>query len=272
MGKGVGTRTLRHPKVSPMSGDICNLCRGTEHLTTHLSGRYKGLRFLKCYFVSRVNDHIISLIMRLNLGCGPGPVLTDTYVHVDASRKLLLAKIPILNSLICKIYGFEHSWDSRVKFRNVTKLNLQPNTVHAVYSSHLLEHLYYSQSEELLRTLHQYLTIGGKIRLALPDYDAFISRYIDSYKINPVLAIKEFEESLLSHPLKKPTLRDQIWNKLVGDLHVHRWHPTYAIVYQLLFELGYKDITRREFRESKLDGIQFLENREFMTFYIEATK
>ena len=65
---------------------------------------------------------------------------------------------------------------------------------------------------------------------------------------------------------------NRIWNKLVGDLHVHSWHPTYANIHQLLLELGYTNITKCEYHSSNLDEIEFLENREFMTFYIEATK
>jgi len=210
--------------------------------------------------------------MRLNLGCGPGPVLADNYVYIDASRKLLLAKFPAINFVSKKIFGLENTWDPKVKFKNILGLRLKPSTVQSIYSSHLLEHLYYGQCVDLLRIAHKSLETGGILRLALPDYDAFICRYIETYKTNPLLAIKEFEESLLSHPMKKPSLRGKIWKTISGDLHIHRWHPTYASVHQLLLELGYTNITKFNYRESNLAKIELLEHRDSMTFYIEATK
>lgn len=215
---------------------------------------------------------MIKLRMRYNLGCGPGPVLATDYVYVDSSRKLLLKKTPILNLLTTKITRIENSWDKKVKFKNILKLHLESNSVESLYSSHLLEHLYYDQCVDLLQRIHRSLKQDGIIRLALPDYDAFIKRYIDDCKHDPVAAIKEFEESLLSHPLKKPSFRAGIWSKFVGNLHVHRWHPTYSLVHQMLYEIGYREITRYSFRKSNLDNIHLLETREFMTFYIEAIK
>jgi predicted SAM-dependent methyltransferase len=210
--------------------------------------------------------------MKLNLGCGPGPVLAENYIHIDASRKLLLAKLPGINFVIKKVFGIENNWDPKVKFKNILGLRLNPDTVESIYSSHLLEHLYYSQCVDLLRIAHKSLITGGIIRLVLPDYDAFILRYIESYKTDPVLAINEFEESLLSYPMDKPSLRGKIWKNITGDLHIHRWHPTYASVHHLLIELGYRNIERYNYRESKLAEIDLLENRDSMSFYIEATK
>lgn len=210
--------------------------------------------------------------MQLNLGCGPGPVLANGYIHVDASRKLLLAKTPILGFLARKIIGSESYWDTNVQFKNILKMKLKTNSVQSVYSSHLLEHLYYNQCEELLRKLHDSMIEGGTIRLALPDYDAFIFKFVKAFESNALIAMQEFEASLLSYPLIKPRFRTFIWNQLTGNLHIHRWHPNFAVVQQMLLEAGYTNIEKCEYRESGLQEINQLENREFMTFYIEARK
>jgi SAM-dependent methyltransferase len=210
--------------------------------------------------------------VRLNLGCGPGPVLANSYIHMDASRKLIIAKIPILAKLIRRYSKSEIFWDKNVKFKNILRLRLRPNSIEFIYSSHLLEHLYFDQSKDLLRNLFESLQVGGKIRLALPDYHAFISNYILTTQTNPVLAIQELEDSLLSQPLEKPKLLKKLWNLITGDLHVHRWHPTFALVESMLLEVGFRNIVKCNFRESQLAEIHLLENREFMTFYIEGIK
>jgi predicted SAM-dependent methyltransferase len=210
--------------------------------------------------------------MKLNLGCGPGPVLAKGYIYVDASRKLLLAKIPIFSSLAGTIFGIKDSWDANVKFKNIIKIKLKSNSVQSVYSSHLLEHLYYNQSEELLQKLHKSLVEGGTIRLALPDYDAFILKYVKTFENSALIAMQELEASLLSYPLIKPRIRTRVWSQITGNHHIHRWHPNFAILQQMLLEIGYTNIKRCNYRESSLEEINNLENREFMTFYIEANK
>jgi predicted SAM-dependent methyltransferase len=210
--------------------------------------------------------------MRLNLGCGPGLVLEPSYVYIDASRKLLLTKIPIINLALSKFGPAHNSWDKRVKFKNILKLKMSPGSVQSVYSSHLLEHLYFNQCQTLISEIFKALEDDGILRLALPDYDAFVLRFTETQKIDSLKAIQEFEAALLSHPLTKPKLSKRIWNILAGDLHIHRWHPNYAIMKSILEEAGFKNIKRCNFQESALEGITNLENRNEMTFYIEATK
>jgi predicted SAM-dependent methyltransferase len=184
----------------------------------------------------------------------------------------LLAKTPIIRTLGRKTLSSNSGWDVKVKFKNILKMKLQPNSVQVVYSSHLLEHLYYNQCEQLLQKLHYSMIEGGIIRLALPDYDAFIRKFIKTFESNPLIAMQEFEGSLLSHPLIKPSIRTKLWNQITGNLHIHRWHPNFAVVQEMLLKIGFTSIERCQYRESSLEEINHLENREFMTFYIEAKK
>jgi len=235
-----------------------------------VSEKINYLSEVKFFGISRIL--LVDLGVRLNLGCGPGPVLAKSYIYVDASRKLLISKIPLLAKLIQRYSKSKIFWDRKVKYKNILGLQLPPNSVEFIYSSHLLEHIYFHQSKTLLRKLFESLKAGGRIRLALPDYDAFISKYIFTAETNPVLAIQELEASLLSHPLEKPKLRKKLWNLVTGDLHVHRWHPTFALVECILLEAGFQNVVRCKFRESELAEIHLIENRDTMTFYIEACK
>jgi SAM-dependent methyltransferase len=211
-------------------------------------------------------------MMRLNLGCGPGPALEDSYLYIDASRKLLIAKIPLINFVYETIFKETNSWDKRVKFKNVMNLKLKRESIEYIYSSHLLEHLYLNQCIELVQSLYESLKIGGRIRFALPDYDKFIDQFVSTHRTNPLLASQNFQKALLSGPSEKPHLKLRIWQFVTGDLHVHRWHPNFAIVEDLLQKAGFKDIKRCDFQSSKIFGIEKLENRDEMTFFIEAVK
>jgi predicted SAM-dependent methyltransferase len=210
--------------------------------------------------------------MRLNLGCGPGPIRDLSYIHIDASRKLLIAKIPVLGSLINKGKADGDIWDKRVKFRNITRIRLEPLTIESVYSSHLLEHLYYEDSIQLLKRIYIALENGGRIRLALPDYDAFISIFQSNYLESPMRANLEFEAALLSHPKKRPTHINRLWTSITGNLHVHRWHPNFSLLEKILADIGFVDIRKCDFQDSKMSNIQLLENRSQETFFIEAVK
>lgn len=210
--------------------------------------------------------------MRLNLGCGPGPVLEDSYVYIDASRKLLLAKVPILNFFYKKIFHEKNLWDKRVKFKNILNLKLEKNSIEFVYSSHLLEHLYFDQSVKLIHSLYEALQIGGRIRFALPDYDAFIAEFARNHQTNPFLANRNFEKALLSGPNDKPSVKQRIWQFVTGDLHVHRWHPNFAVMEHLLEQVGFRNIRRCSYQSSTIFGIEKLEYRDEMTFFIEASK
>lgn len=210
--------------------------------------------------------------MRLNLGCGPGPILEPTYVYVDASRKLLLAKIPVINHVFAHFDKDWAGWDKNVRFKNILKMRMKPNSLQSVYSSHLLEHLYRAQAEELLRKIFTALQNEGVIRIALPDYDQFISNFQLAFLDDPVKANLDFELALLSHPNQKPRHLELIWSLIIGNLHIHRWHPNYAVLHSMLEDIGFQNITRKEFQDSVLEGICNLETRDELTFYIEAVK
>jgi predicted SAM-dependent methyltransferase len=210
--------------------------------------------------------------MRLNLGCGPGPIRDSSFIYIDASRKLLIAKVPILNFLYQKISNEKNLWDKKIKFKNILKLKLSNNSVEIIYSSHLLEHLYFNEAEDLTKKLFKSLKPNGVCRFALPDYDLYIQEFIEIQKTNPLLAIQTFEKSLLSNFSHKIKPTKKVWGWITGNLHLHKWHPNYALVENILREAGFSQIKRCNFRESSISNISNLEFRSDMTFYIEAVK
>ena len=60
--------------------------------------------------------------------------------------------------------------------------------------------------------------------------------------------------------------------KISGDLHVHKWHPTYFVVEKMLRDSGYSKIEKLDFQLSSIPGIKDLEVYHANSFYIEAIK
>lgn len=209
--------------------------------------------------------------MFINLGCGPGKLEALQYENYDSSRKLLLSKLHVPAKFLYHP-SKEAVWDTRAKFRNVLNLNFTNDTVDGVYSSHLLEHLYYEDALSLINKIYCFLKPGGIVRFALPDYDNFVDEYISQRLVNPVDAIKTFENRLLSHSPARPTITTRLRDYVLGNLHTHKWHPTFPLVKDALNSVGYSTVERKSFRESTLPQMELLESRNDNTFFIEAMK
>ena len=209
--------------------------------------------------------------MFINLGCGPGKLEALQYENYDSSRKLLLSKLHVPEKFLYHP-SKEAVWDTRAKFRNVLNLNFTNDTVDGVYSSHLLEHLYYEDALSLINKIYCFLKPGGIVRFALPDYDNFVDEYISQRLVNPVDAIKTFENRLLSHSPARPTITTRLRDYVLGNLHTHKWHPTFPLVKDALNSVGYSTVERKSFRESTLPQMELLESRNDNTFFIEAMK
>jgi hypothetical protein len=116
------------------------------------------------------------------------------------------------------------------------------------------------------------LKLVGKLDLLFPIMTHFFFEFAKTHQTNPLLANQNFEKVLLSGPSNKPNLKRIIWQFVTGDLHIHRWHPNFAVMEHLLEQVGFNDIRRCKYHSSTLFGIENLEYRDEMTFFIEASK
>lgn len=53
-------------------------------------------------------------------------------------------------------------------------------TVRAIYICHVLEHLSFAEVTELLGVFRRKLAIGGRLIVAVPDFDALVTAYLES--------------------------------------------------------------------------------------------
>lgn len=86
--------------------------------------------------------------VRLNIGCGK--TITEWWINIDGSPSVRLAAFPLFAKLLkfASIISAEQYEfmvfikTNNIQYGNVTKsLNFNDNSINAIYSSHMLEHL-----------------------------------------------------------------------------------------------------------------------------------
>jgi predicted SAM-dependent methyltransferase len=211
-------------------------------------------------------------IVNLNIGSGENAV--EGYINLDYSPNVLLSRAPLLKSVMkwLKILKPEHmkSWDKSIVYKDARKLNYAETSVDLIYSSHFLEHIYYWEAQELLKSCYKFLAPGGTLRLALPDYKLMAEGFIEQHKTDPLAASWDFNRSLLSYPFHKAEMVMFFLNSRFG--HVHKWHPTPAMAEELLINAGFKQVASFDFQKGPYPELEAIEHRSEGTFYIQASK
>jgi predicted SAM-dependent methyltransferase len=151
---------------------------------------------------------------------------------------------------------------------DVTKgLHYPSGSVEAVYSSHMLEHLYLSDARALLHECWRVLKPGGVLRLALPDMEAFIDGFVRGDR-SAEASIQLLDEFGI-HPLTKPSRIQAVASRFGGS--GHRWLPTRSLTRSLLEEAGFQKIVETGFMDGALPDIESVETRP-ESFFMEAVK
>jgi SAM-dependent methyltransferase len=160
------------------------------------------------------------------------------------------------------------TWPPEVRSCDLRRaLPYETGSVDAIYSSHVLEHLYLREAERLLGECHRVLTGGGILRLALPDFRTIANR-IAEHPDDAGIA-RAANHDLHAHPLDRPRGLGRLRHALSGAYH--RWQPTPAWVTELLDAAGFDDITEQTFRHGRLPDLSNVETRP-ESFFLEATR
>jgi SAM-dependent methyltransferase len=207
---------------------------------------------------------------RLNLGCGLHA--PEGWTNIDRSPSLTLDRLPVVRAVLHRVgllsEGHMTSWPRNIKRIDVTKrLPYRDGSIAAIYSSHMLEHLYFDQARSLLRECRRVLRPEGVLRLALPDACEIARQLLQAPAETAGAAGLEFNQRLLMGPLVRPTRRQRFVSRFSGSQH--RWQPTPHLVVDMLREAGFAQPRRCEFRTGHLPGLQEVEHRD-ESFFIEA--
>ena len=199
----------------------------------------------------------------LNLGCG----LTTPagWLNVDGSLQVVLARMPWLKKLLVAARVMsrrqaEIPWNPEVMRLDLTRpLPFADGSFAAIYSSHLLEHLYHDQALSLLKECHRVLRCGSVCRAVVPDLEALASRYLKEKAAAEADAGTRFMESMLVHdkgPRRGPL---SLYFRLTA-FHQHKWMYDANSLRQLFESAGFRSVRQADYLDSRIGRIAEVED------------
>jgi predicted SAM-dependent methyltransferase len=145
-------------------------------------------------------------------------------------------------------------WDLR------KPLPVADDSIDLIYSEHFIEHVTRDQAARLLGDCHRALRPGGVIRLSTPD----LAKLIEEYQAGRLDEWADVDW--------RPATPAQLVNEAVREWG-HLFIFDYAELSGLLREIGYRDVTRVRWRESRHAPLNGLECRpDHGEVIVEATK
>ncbi|MFA6958635.1 MAG: methyltransferase domain-containing protein [Thermoanaerobaculia bacterium] len=211
--------------------------------------------------------------MQINVGCGQTP--TTGWRNFDNSFSLRLARWPRIFALAVRLRLLDPNQRSFVAFArsadiewaDALHLPLGPETVDALYTSHMLEHLDRSEAREFIAEAIRVLRPGGMIRVAVPDLNRLLASYASTGDADAFVAA-----TLLA--IDKPRAFWQRVRLLIFGPRNHLWAYDSRSLCKLLTEHGFVEATTRPPGTTGIPqpGSLDLHEREGESLYVEAAK
>jgi len=211
---------------------------------------------------------------RLHLGCGlKAP---EGWVNVDGSWNAWLHQHTRLISVLKTVGVVSNQqksiqWPKNILIWNLRKgLPFSSEHFECVYASHILEHLYHDDAAALLKEAHRVLRTGGIVRIAVPDLRSLVNDYLEeksSANGKSVAAAHRLQEAMLLRDKNRPRggILKTIYNS-TQDLHTHKWLYDEESLREFMTEAGFTGIRRCGFLESRIEGIQEVEEESRVSF------
>ena len=196
--------------------------------------------------------------MKIHFGAFNCPV--DGWTNTDITPHLFIARIPFLATLF-RTLGMmpaDRFRDHRAgSFRKLKYLNVgKPwpygdETVDAIFSSHVLEHLSIRAAHSCLRSAYRVLKKGGVLRIIVPDLDKCVVDY--SAQIAYEWAIEVFEANQ------------------TAEKNMHHFMYNSISLARLMRDCGFSNVVRQTYRVGRCPDINVLDNRP-ESLFMEAVK
>ena len=201
--------------------------------------------------------------VKVNLGCGLA--VTNGWVNIDGSLNALVSTLPqILHRLAYRLTGANRYY-SEDEYCRLLKDNyfihhdlsygipLRDGVADFIYSSHFLEHLFRQDGKKLLEESFRVLKPGGTIRIVVPDLAYALSLYSAGEKQKMLLDNFFVEDD------------DSYYAR-------HKYMYDFAMLEDVLKNVGFHDIRRCEFRQGHTPDLDKLDNRPDESLFAEATR
>lgn len=198
--------------------------------------------------------------MKLHLGAFDRAV--EGWLNTDVTPHIFISRVPGAAGLLRAAgklddhkYHMHRSGQFRaLRYLDLTKpLPFADESVTAVFSSHVFEHLFRDEITQLVGEIRRVLTPGGVCRVVVPDLDKVVANYD-----------REAPEHFLSALFEADT-RDAVKNG-------HHWGFTGASLKKLFEACGFVTAEVVGFREGRCPDIGVLDNRPDESIFFEAVK
>ena len=211
---------------------------------------------------------------RLHLGCGLNT--PDGWINLDGSWNARLAKYSTLRKLAGTLHlvsatALDVSWNRDITVHDVRKpLPFPDQSLDAIYSSHLLEHLYFEEAKRLLKECYRVLRPGGVLRIVVPDLRAIVLEYLGQQSIgvapevsNASSPADRLNQRLLLRSSQPPSggILYRIYTSLM-DFHSHKWLYDVDSLCWRFNEAGFIEIEQKLPHVSRIEGIVGIEQTD----------
>lgn len=214
---------------------------------------------------------------------GAGLIAPGTWVNLDASWNARLAKHPWLRKFFAAIGVIPRAtadipWPKSILIHDVQNgLPFASGSAHAVYASHLIEHLSPETAIFFLQEAHRVLMPGGRIRLVTPDLEHLAAVYLDARRGNAAPGDEPASQFLNGLGVLQSFDRTSWVTKLYRlwkPYDLHKWLYDERSLQVLLCQNGFAEPLRRGFLESGIPNIADVEHEDRLrgAVCIEARK
>lgn len=164
--------------------------------------------------------------------------------NFDASVTLWYERIPLLGTLYTKN---DVRFPENVEFGDIIKgLPVPDNSCHAVYCSHVLEHMSLEECRQALRNTYRMIESGGTFRFVLPDLEYYIRQY--NQDSSPEASKDFMRTTQLGCERRSRSLKSLLYEWLRTSAHLWMWD--YKSMEQELRNVGFVDVRRAQFNDS----------------------
>ena len=212
-------------------------------------------------------------LLRVNVGCGATP--TPGFTNFDNSLTVRLARRPLLLTALqrLRVVGGEQVAFARearaggVRWASAMQLPLADSSCEIVYSSHMFEHLRRDDATRFLAEARRVLTRGAWLRLAVPDLQRMVTRYVESHDADALVGA-----TLLADPSDRG-LRGRVRHLMVGNRH-HAWMYDAASLVRAVEQAGFRDASAVPPGTTRIPepGALDLREREGESVFVEAVR
>lgn len=199
--------------------------------------------------------------MSVKLHLGAFDCSVAGWVNSDITPHLFVAKIPGVAWVLWKLNlikadRYNHHKNGifrKLRYVDLTRpLPFRDGSIHAIFSSHVFEHLFMDEVERLVAECFRILEPGGVIRVVVPDLEKVVALFDPE---DPRAFMREIYEV---------STRSAVKNS-------HHSGFTGPFLCQLFKQAGYKEVAVLDFGVGQCPDIDLMDNRPGSLFF-EATK